>query len=147
MSERIRQLEDGLAILQSSNTRDPHPLLRPDLLTIKSGLELHSAVQQRSGAPLSELNEDEDGEQIDAFGTLAVRDDGAATYYGRSAGSEVCDGPLTPGVPVTYVGRSESAYGEYYGPHVHRDHAVPSYKRPNVMHSVYRACGCRYTAY
>lgn len=33
--------------------------------------------------------EEEEVQYIDAFGTLAVRDDGAATFYGRSAGSEV----------------------------------------------------------
>ncbi|EED78792.1 predicted protein [Postia placenta Mad-698-R] len=91
MSDRIRQLEDALAILQSSVTRDLHPLLVQDLLKIKSGLELHSAAHLQGRVAHS----DDDGEQgdeesqyIDAFGTLAVRDDGAAMFYGRSAGSE-----------------------------------------------------------
>ena len=98
MSDRIRQLEDGLAILQSSVTREPHPLLAGDFLKIKSGLELHSASElaaselqrERSGGegPARE-DEEEESTYIDAFGTLAVRDDGAATFYGRSAGSEV----------------------------------------------------------
>ncbi|OJT03642.1 hypothetical protein TRAPUB_5670 [Trametes pubescens] len=96
MSDRIRQLEDGLAILQSSVTRDPHPLLTQDLLGIKSGLELHSASRFAGGsggggmeAPgEGEEEEEEEVQYIDAFGTLAVRDDGAATFYGRSAGSE-----------------------------------------------------------
>ena len=98
MSDRIRQLEDGLAILQSSVTREPHPLLAGDFLNIKSGLELHSASElgaselqrERSGGegPTRE-DEEEESTYIDAFGTLAVRDDGAATFYGRSAGSEV----------------------------------------------------------
>lgn len=97
MSDRIRQLEDGLAILQSSVTRDPHPLLNQDLLGIKSGLELHSASRFAGGsggggmeAPgEGDEEEEEEVHYIDAFGTLAVRDDGAATFYGRSAGSEV----------------------------------------------------------
>ncbi|TBU21266.1 hypothetical protein BD311DRAFT_812472 [Dichomitus squalens] len=104
MSDRIRQLEDGLAILQSSVTREPHPLLANDLLKIKSGLELHAASElelQREREGLSgtgrgggggggggEEEEEEEPAYIDAFGTLAVRDDGAATFYGRSAGSE-----------------------------------------------------------
>ena len=50
MSDRIRQLEDALAILQSSTTREEHPLLRVDLMHIKSGLELHSATSGRGGA-------------------------------------------------------------------------------------------------
>jgi hypothetical protein len=87
MSDRIRQLEDALAILQSTLTREPHPLLHRDLLTIKSSIELHSAVD--AGAKALKEEESEDTHYIDSFGTLAIRDDGAATFYGRSAGSEV----------------------------------------------------------
>lgn len=95
MSDRIRHLEDGLAILQSSVTRDPHPLLAPDLLKIKSGLELHSAAEGLASLGSERIERDagadpdDEPAYIDAFGTLAVRDDGAATFYGRSAGSEV----------------------------------------------------------
>ena len=89
MSDRIRQLEDALSILQSSVTREPHPLLRAELLSIKSGLDLHSATNSKTGAPQTEQELDDASQEIDAFGTLAVRDDGAATFYGRSAGSEV----------------------------------------------------------
>ena len=36
-----------------------------------------------------EADEDDDDEKyIDTFGTLAIRDGGAATFYGRSAGQE-----------------------------------------------------------
>lgn len=87
MSDRIRQLEDALAILQSTLTHDPHPLLHRDLLKIKSSIELHSAVEGEDGSVASD--EVEESQYIDAFGTLAIRDDGAATFYGRSAGSEV----------------------------------------------------------
>jgi hypothetical protein len=91
MSDRIRHLEDALAILQSSTTREPHPLLRPDLMAIKSGLELHSASNAASGAADSQDGDslDTNEKSIDHFGTLAVRDDGAARYYGWSAGTEV----------------------------------------------------------
>jgi hypothetical protein len=89
MSDRIRQLEDALAILQSTHTRDPHPLLHRDLLKIKSSIELHSAAEGEDGVPNRE-DDTEESQYIDAFGTLAIRDDGAATFYGRSAGSEVC---------------------------------------------------------
>lgn len=101
MSDRIRQLEDGLAILQSSVARDPHPLLAVDLLKIKSGLELHSAAEGISNEALGEAypEDEEEPAYVDAFGTLAVRDDGAATFYGRSAGSEVCP-PSTSSRPV-----------------------------------------------
>lgn len=91
MSDRIRQLEDALAILQSSISRETHPLLRRELLDIKSGLTLHSATNLKPSQPGSEEVQDEEGSYVDAFGTLAVRDDGAATFYGRSAGTEVSD--------------------------------------------------------
>ncbi|KAI0340282.1 hypothetical protein BDW22DRAFT_1360218 [Trametopsis cervina] len=87
MSDRIRQLEDGLAILQSSTTRESHPLLRPDLLSIKSGLELHSASNQGYNEATGQRT-DTDEQSIDHFGTLNIQDDGAAKYYGWSAGSE-----------------------------------------------------------
>ena len=104
MSDRIRQLEDGLEILQSSVTRDPHPLLAAHLLKIKSMLELHPAAElpdsdlfsrdSSLGAPQLPTEDglsDDDAAPplLDALGTLALRDDGAATFYGRSAGSEV----------------------------------------------------------
>ena len=97
MSDRIRLLEDALAILHSTVSGpggEPHPLLHRDLLVIKSSIELHSATQGGGGPGEDGIDPDEgvepDEEQsIDAFGTLAIHDDGAATFYGRSAGSEV----------------------------------------------------------
>ncbi|KAJ7662098.1 fungal-specific transcription factor domain-containing protein, partial [Mycena polygramma] len=96
MSDRIRHLEDALAVLQSTVTHEPHPLLDRDLLKIKSSIELHSAVEggddnfnSNGGGGGDGGGENEDAEEyIDAFGTLAIRDDGASTFYGRSAGSE-----------------------------------------------------------
>lgn len=95
MSDRIRQLEDAVAILQSTLSNEPHPLLTRELLTIKSSIELHAAVGQdtfsgQGSSKTGQRSEDESESAIDAFGTLAIRDDGAATFYGRSAGSEVC---------------------------------------------------------
>jgi hypothetical protein len=93
MSDRIRQLEDALSNLQSLLTREPHPLLVKDLLQIKSIIELHGAFSGQAEQPKSDKSEDQvdkESQYIDAFGTLAIRDDGAATFYGRSAGSEVC---------------------------------------------------------
>ncbi|KAL0946244.1 hypothetical protein HGRIS_012501 [Hohenbuehelia grisea] len=86
MSDRIRQLEDALAILQSAHTAEPHPLLHRDLLQVKSSIELHSAVDSEDGP--ADQEEIEESQYIDAFGTLAIHDDGAATFYGRSAGQE-----------------------------------------------------------
>jgi hypothetical protein len=43
MSERIHQLEEALTYIQSSISAEAHPLLRSDLLRIKSTAELHGA--------------------------------------------------------------------------------------------------------
>jgi hypothetical protein len=83
MSARIRQLEDALAVSHSN----AHPLLQHDLLQIKSIINLHSAVEQT--AETEETTEVDNGRLLDVFGTLALRDDGASTFYGRSAGHEV----------------------------------------------------------
>lgn len=81
--------KDALAILQSTVTREPHPLLHRDLLKIKSSIELHAAVDGEELGGGGSQDDVEESSYIDAFGTLAIRDDGAATFYGRSAGSEV----------------------------------------------------------
>ncbi|OAX41741.1 hypothetical protein K503DRAFT_863613 [Rhizopogon vinicolor AM-OR11-026] len=43
MSDRIRQLEDALEIVQAKSSPDPHPLLHQDSLRIKNSLELYSS--------------------------------------------------------------------------------------------------------
>lgn len=78
MAQRIRQLEDALALLQSSVSSEKHPLLRDDLLSIK----LRSEPEQLEA-------EDTITETLDAFGTLAIGDSGESKYFGRSGGSEV----------------------------------------------------------
>ncbi|KZP16989.1 hypothetical protein FIBSPDRAFT_747810 [Athelia psychrophila] len=77
MGQRIRQLEDALAILQSSVSSEPHALLTDKLLSIKSIPEPHSSPK------------DALAETMDAFGTLTIGDGGEAKFFGLSAGSEV----------------------------------------------------------
>jgi len=88
MSERIRQLEDALAILQSVvSPGEQHPLLNRDLVAVKSIIDLHTGIDEDKVSKGSKAaNEDN---YIQAFGTLALRNDGAATFYGPSAGHEV----------------------------------------------------------
>ncbi|TFK67651.1 hypothetical protein BDN72DRAFT_90025 [Pluteus cervinus] len=86
MSDRIRQLEDALVVLQAAVSSEPHPLLDRELLKIKSSLDLHAAVDGEEEFTVPE--EHDDSQLLDTFGTLAIRDDGAATFYGRSAGQE-----------------------------------------------------------
>ncbi|TFK39046.1 hypothetical protein BDQ12DRAFT_604911 [Crucibulum laeve] len=45
MSDRIRSLEEALVKLQSQSSPDPHPLMHPDLLGIKSTMGLYSGAQ------------------------------------------------------------------------------------------------------
>ncbi|KAK7062843.1 deoxycytidyl transferase [Paramarasmius palmivorus] len=102
MSDRIRLLEDALTILHSSTgATEPHPLLDRDALKIKSIIELHAAISQGQGPERPQPEEEtEDSQYIDAFGTLAIRDDGAATFYGRSAGQEsILIGEVSPPEP------------------------------------------------
>ena len=45
MGDRIRHLEEALESLQRTSTSEPHALLRPELLLIKSSLELYGVAQ------------------------------------------------------------------------------------------------------
>lgn len=93
MSNRIRQLEDALAILQSTVTDQRHPLLGDELLRIKFGSEAINARQ----APASNADEDNStAKSIDALGTLTLGSSGEVQYFGGSAGSEVMSLPLFP---------------------------------------------------
>lgn len=87
MSQRIRQLEDALAIFQSGVSTATHPLLRDELLSIKLGPEARPPQETQS---LEESTEDPVTDTIDAFGTLTIGDGGESSYFGRSGGSEVC---------------------------------------------------------
>jgi hypothetical protein len=84
MSNRIRQLEDALAILQSSITDQRHPLLSDDLLKVKFGSEAINPKHDELGDVDSSINK-----SIDSLGTLSLGSSGKMQYFGGSAGSEV----------------------------------------------------------
>ena len=79
MSQRIRQLEDALAIMQASVSSERHPLLRDEHLKVKFPPEDFEDNVTR--ASMSEL--------ADELGTLNIDEDGRARYLGRSGGTEV----------------------------------------------------------
>ncbi|TFY61117.1 hypothetical protein EVJ58_g4707 [Rhodofomes roseus] len=81
MSERIRQLEDTVAIFQAGVSNERHPLLRDDLLTIKFGPEVRRTVDE-------EHRRETLSQAIDALGTLTIGSHGETKYFGRSGGSE-----------------------------------------------------------
>lgn len=94
MSERIRQLEDALAIFQAGISSERHPLLRDELLTIKFGPEVRRTIDD-------EFTRNAMSQSIDALGTLTIGDNGETKYIGRSGGSEVRLRTHTIGYPVT----------------------------------------------
>lgn len=84
MGERIRQLEDALAILQAKHSNEPHPLLRDDALTTTK-----TEPQFNEGNALSRETAQKPGDMIEAFGTLSVYDRGVSRFFGPSGGAEV----------------------------------------------------------
>ncbi|KAG7097069.1 hypothetical protein E1B28_004456 [Marasmius oreades] len=80
MGQRIRQLEDALAISQSSLSNEPHPLLREEMLSIKFGPERHATASINHSQKVSE--------SLNVPGTLTFGEHGEAKYFGRSAGAE-----------------------------------------------------------
>ena len=43
LGDRVRQLEDALELLHSKTSKEPHPLLAPELLRIKTSQELYGS--------------------------------------------------------------------------------------------------------
>ncbi|KAL0949720.1 hypothetical protein HGRIS_009759 [Hohenbuehelia grisea] len=95
MGQRIRQLEDALAIFQAGVSNEHHPLLREELLRIKF---YPDKEQETSSA------QDSYTDSIDALGTLTIGDRGEAKYFGRSAGSETL---FLAGAEMEMVGQDE----------------------------------------
>ncbi|KAF9226456.1 hypothetical protein BS17DRAFT_748181 [Gyrodon lividus] len=81
MGQRIRSLEDALAILQATVSNDVHPLLADELMAIKYGLEAGKSGPRES-------SRDQHAVPIDTLGTLTITERGDSHYFGRSAGSE-----------------------------------------------------------
>jgi hypothetical protein len=44
LGDRVRQLEDALELLHSKTSKEPHPLLAPELLRIKTSQELYGST-------------------------------------------------------------------------------------------------------
>ena len=83
MSDRIRQLEDALSVLQSTSSKEQHPLLRDSLLVLDPDT---NAPKNDDGA------ESDDGEAppdvVNAFGTMSITDHGIGRFFGPTGGSE-----------------------------------------------------------
>lgn len=81
MGERIAQLEEALTAFQSTVSNETHPLLTPDLLSIKFSPD--------NSTRSTDASTDAIDETIDALGTLTIGENGQAKYFGRSGGNEV----------------------------------------------------------
>lgn len=88
MGERIRQLEDALALLQASVSKEEHPLLTVGKqLLIKFGPEvqdIHHPAEARTPDQGGEVT----AHTLNALGTLTIDDRGHSQYFGTSAGTE-----------------------------------------------------------
>lgn len=81
MKERIRKLEDALAILHAQSSNEPHPLLRDELLSanIEHDEDDMTDAESTPARP---------PDIIDAFGTLSVSEHGVSRFFGPTGGAE-----------------------------------------------------------
>ncbi len=80
MGDRIRELEDALAVLQASHSQEPHPLL------------CESAIVVDNEKPEEQPQESEDegtDEVTKSLGTLSVSDQGLSRFFGFTGGSDL----------------------------------------------------------
>ena len=81
MSERIRQLEDALAILHGKSSNEPHPLLRDDLVSADN-------AEQEEEDFVADEPPSQPPDIIESFGTLSVAEHGISRFFGPTGGTE-----------------------------------------------------------
>ncbi|KAF8650016.1 hypothetical protein AX16_005468 [Volvariella volvacea WC 439] len=86
LSDRVRQLEDALEVLQSSCSNQPHPLLAPELLRIKTSQDLYGASPQPM-APDRPLGP-KDEPLRESVATLSISQTPEHCYVTKSEGQE-----------------------------------------------------------
>ncbi|KAJ7511773.1 fungal-specific transcription factor domain-containing protein [Mycena galericulata] len=109
---RIRELEDALRTLQETVSDRPHPLLRTDLLHLKTRPASDDASPSSNGSGSSyEVPERSEEESfIDAFGTLTIGLHGESNFLGQTARSEylfrvMSRAPASPVIPPSRLSR------------------------------------------
>ncbi|KAH9052349.1 fungal-specific transcription factor domain-containing protein [Lactarius vividus] len=78
MGDRIRELEDALAVLQGSHSSEPHPLLCEGSL-LKDTDKPDEQPQESEGEGADEVT--------NSLGTLTVSDHGISRFFGSTSGS------------------------------------------------------------
>ncbi|TFY57428.1 hypothetical protein EVG20_g8554 [Dentipellis fragilis] len=80
MSDRIRQLEDALAVLQSTHSQEQHPLLRESMTVHDLDKTDEPALEPEEGEGPAEV--------VKAFGTMSISEHGVSRFFGPTGGSE-----------------------------------------------------------
>ncbi|KAH9053248.1 hypothetical protein EDB87DRAFT_1581148 [Lactarius vividus] len=80
MGDRIRELEDALAVLQGSYSSEPHPLLCEGSLLVDTD-KPDERPQESEGEGIDEVTK--------SLGTLTVSDHGVSRFFGSTGGSDI----------------------------------------------------------
>jgi hypothetical protein len=88
LCQRVRDLEDALRTSHFQVSTERHPLLADDLLQIKSPLQ-REPPSNRNMPRCEAKEEEQNGEVVDAFGSLSINASGGAKYFGSIANSWV----------------------------------------------------------
>ncbi|KAI0924799.1 hypothetical protein AcW2_005572 [Taiwanofungus camphoratus] len=84
LSNRTRDLEDGLRASHALHSMDQHPLLADDLLAIKAPIQ-RGVLAQQAGA--NGVAHDDPNDVVDSFGSLSISDNGRTNYFGQATSS------------------------------------------------------------
>lgn len=99
LCNRVRELEDALRHSHSLVSPDRHPLLAEDLLQIKAPLQ-REPPGHRNVPKGSVKEEEQNGEFVDAFGSLSISASGGTKYFGSIANSWVSLTHQAPTCPI-----------------------------------------------
>ncbi|KDR82363.1 hypothetical protein GALMADRAFT_57068 [Galerina marginata CBS 339.88] len=72
LGDRVRQLEDALETLQSQTSNQPHPLLAPELLKIKTSQELYGSTNPQTTTLTSDPTNARDENLRQSVGALSL---------------------------------------------------------------------------
>ncbi|KAJ4464687.1 fungal-specific transcription factor domain-containing protein [Lentinula lateritia] len=85
LSNRVRELEDGLRSDHIQLTNEPHPLLSEELLKIKAPLQREPPAARSLNGAIKD--EESNPDVVDAFGSLSISLSGKAKFFGQTANS------------------------------------------------------------
>ncbi|KAH9040305.1 hypothetical protein EDB83DRAFT_2643255 [Lactarius deliciosus] len=117
MGDRIRELEDALAVLQGSRSSEPHPLLCGGSLLVHT---------DKSDEQPQECEDEGVDEVSKSFGTLTVSDHGPSRFFGFTSGSDLLLNDDSVGSPSQTTESNSSRSSESLPFHLQRfSHSFP----------------------